>query len=172
MTPTTDAAQRPAFAEASAHKRTAYLAWLTVCLLWGTTYLGIRIALETIPPALLGGLRFTVAGLLLIALLAARGEQGDQQEAGHGEPKATEQRRWNGLERDADAEVRRAPQQADGEPREVRGALVRRSLGEGGALRGVRRRRHPYRLPDNPEHVVRVTKGGAHGPPCVAAFSR
>jgi drug/metabolite transporter (DMT)-like permease len=74
MTPTTDAAQRPAFAEASAHKRTAYLAWLTVCLLWGTTYLGIRIALETIPPALLGGLRFTVAGLLLIALLAARGE--------------------------------------------------------------------------------------------------
>src|SRR6267143_4356674 len=74
MTPTSDAAQRPAFAEASAHKRTAYLAWLTVCLLWGTTYLGIRIALETIPPALLGGLRFTVAGLLLIALLAARGE--------------------------------------------------------------------------------------------------
>jgi drug/metabolite transporter (DMT)-like permease len=74
MTPTTDAAQRPAFAEASAHKRTAYLAWLTVCLLWGTTYLGIRIALETIPPALLGGLRFTVAGLLLIAVLAARGE--------------------------------------------------------------------------------------------------
>ncbi|HKC56349.1 MAG TPA: EamA family transporter [Vicinamibacterales bacterium] len=74
MTPTTDAAQRSASAEASARTRTAYLAWLTVCVLWGTTYLGIRVALETIPPALLGGLRFTVAGLLLIAVLAARGE--------------------------------------------------------------------------------------------------
>jgi drug/metabolite transporter (DMT)-like permease len=74
MTPTTDAAQRHASAEASARSRTAYVAWLTVCVLWGTTYLGIRIALETIPPALLGGLRFTVAGLLLIAVLRARGE--------------------------------------------------------------------------------------------------
>jgi len=74
MTPTTDAAQRHASAEASARTRTAYVAWLTVCVLWGTTYLGIRIALETIPPALLGGLRFTVAGLLLIAVLRARGE--------------------------------------------------------------------------------------------------
>src|SRR5258705_2068979 len=74
MTPMTDAAQRSASAEAAARTRTAYLAWLTVCVLWGTTYLGIRVALETIPPALLGGLRFTVAGLLLIAVLAARGE--------------------------------------------------------------------------------------------------
>jgi len=43
MTPTTERAQRPP-SPSSAHKRTAYLAWLTVCLLWGTTYLGIRIA--------------------------------------------------------------------------------------------------------------------------------
>jgi len=27
--------------------RRAYLAWIAVCLIWGTTYLGIRIALET-----------------------------------------------------------------------------------------------------------------------------
>ena len=47
---------------------------MAVCLLWGTTYLGIRIALETIPPALVGGLRFTAAGILLVALLASRGE--------------------------------------------------------------------------------------------------
>jgi drug/metabolite transporter (DMT)-like permease len=64
MTSATDAAQR----------RTAYLAWVAVCVLWGTTYLGIRIALETIPPALVGGLRFTAAGILLIGLLASRGE--------------------------------------------------------------------------------------------------
>jgi drug/metabolite transporter (DMT)-like permease len=45
-----------------------------VCVLWGTTYLGIRIALETIPPALVGGLRFTAAGFLLVAMLAGRRE--------------------------------------------------------------------------------------------------
>jgi len=45
-----------------------------VCVLWGTTYLGIRIALETIPPALLGGIRYTAAGIVLSSILAARGE--------------------------------------------------------------------------------------------------
>lgn len=55
--------------------RTAYLAWLTVCLIWGTTYLAIRIALETIPPALVGGLRYTIAGAILAAVLSLRGER-------------------------------------------------------------------------------------------------
>ena len=54
--------------------RAAYLAWLAVCLIWGTTYLAIRIALETIPPALVGAIRFTLAGLVLLAILRARGE--------------------------------------------------------------------------------------------------
>jgi drug/metabolite transporter (DMT)-like permease len=44
-----------------------------VCLVWGTTYLAIRIALESIPPMLVGGLRFTVAGALLAAVLRLRG---------------------------------------------------------------------------------------------------
>jgi drug/metabolite transporter (DMT)-like permease len=74
VTPASHPQQSPAFAEASARRRNAYLAWIAVCVLWGTTYLGIRIALETVPPALVGGLRFTAAGLLLIAVLAARGE--------------------------------------------------------------------------------------------------
>lgn len=65
MTPIADARTR----------RTAYLAWMAVCVLWGTTYLGIRIALETIPPALVGGLRYTAAGLLLSTILASRGER-------------------------------------------------------------------------------------------------
>ena len=64
MTPSSD----------TGHRRTAYLAWIAVCVLWGTTYLGIRIALETIPPALVGGLRYAAAGTLLIGILAARGE--------------------------------------------------------------------------------------------------
>jgi drug/metabolite transporter (DMT)-like permease len=55
--------------------RSAYLAWLAVCLIWGTTYLGIRVALETIPPALVGGIRYAIAGTLLAAILRARGER-------------------------------------------------------------------------------------------------
>jgi drug/metabolite transporter (DMT)-like permease len=45
-----------------------------VCVIWGTTYLAIRIALETIPPFLMGGLRWTAAGCLLISVLKIRGE--------------------------------------------------------------------------------------------------
>src|SRR5438093_12584453 len=53
----------------------AYVAWVIVCLVWGTTYLAIRICLETVPPFLMGGLRFTVAGSLLATMLALRGER-------------------------------------------------------------------------------------------------
>ena len=57
------------------HERTlAYVAFATICLVWGTTYLGIRIALETIPPLLLTGSRFIVAGLIMIAVAKLRGE--------------------------------------------------------------------------------------------------
>jgi drug/metabolite transporter (DMT)-like permease len=52
----------------------AYLAWVFVCIVWGTTYLAIRICLETVPPLLMGGLRYTAAGLLMIAWMLARGE--------------------------------------------------------------------------------------------------
>jgi len=53
----------------------AYVAWAAVCLIWGTTYLAIRIALETIPPTLLGGLRFIVAGLILCLFIRVRGRR-------------------------------------------------------------------------------------------------
>lgn len=52
--------------------RTAYLAWMSVCVIWGTTYLAIRIALETIPPALVGAFRYISAGAVLMLVLAAR----------------------------------------------------------------------------------------------------
>jgi drug/metabolite transporter (DMT)-like permease len=54
-------------------QKRAYLAWVFVCLVWGTTYLAIRIALETVPPLLMGGMRFIVAGALLITVLKVRG---------------------------------------------------------------------------------------------------
>ena len=55
--------------------RTAYFAWIFVCLVWGTTYFAIRVALETIPPALIGAIRYTIAGLILAAVLHRRGER-------------------------------------------------------------------------------------------------
>jgi drug/metabolite transporter (DMT)-like permease len=55
--------------------RRAYFAWIAVCLIWGTTYLAIRISLETIPPLLMAAMRWMTAGTLLTLVLKARGEQ-------------------------------------------------------------------------------------------------
>lgn len=55
--------------------RLALLAWLTVCLVWGTTYLAIRIALESVPVALLAGLRWTAAGAIMIVALRLAGQR-------------------------------------------------------------------------------------------------
>ncbi len=41
------------------------LAFAAVYLIWGSTYLGIRFAIETIPPFLMAGVRFIVAGAIL-----------------------------------------------------------------------------------------------------------
>ncbi|WP_175409113.1 EamA family transporter [Streptomyces sp. TRM64462] len=43
-----------------------------VYVVWGSTYLGIRVVVETLPPFLSAGARFVVAGLVLAALLAWR----------------------------------------------------------------------------------------------------
>lgn len=53
----------------------AYTAWVIVCIVWGTTYLAIRICLETIPPFVMGGVRYVLAGGLLAAGLVMRGER-------------------------------------------------------------------------------------------------
>ena len=45
---------------------TAYLALAAVCLFWGTTYLGIRIADESIHPAVLMSMRYTISGSILL----------------------------------------------------------------------------------------------------------
>ena len=56
-------------------RRHAYFAWITVCLVWGTTYLAIRVALESIPPLLMAGMRYTAAGTILALVLKLRGER-------------------------------------------------------------------------------------------------
>jgi drug/metabolite transporter (DMT)-like permease len=55
------------------HHTRAYAAWIAVCLVWGTTYLGIRIGLETIPPFLMAAFRWTLAGVILLAAFVVRG---------------------------------------------------------------------------------------------------
>ena len=49
------------------------LALISVYLIWGSTYLGIRIALESYPPFLMAAIRFPLAGGLLYAFLRWRG---------------------------------------------------------------------------------------------------
>jgi drug/metabolite transporter (DMT)-like permease len=49
------------------------LALGSLYVIWGSTFLGIRIALEGFPPLLLAGLRFTIAGVLTYAWVRARG---------------------------------------------------------------------------------------------------
>ena len=51
----------------------AYLAFITVCVVWGTTYLGITVALETVPVLLVAGLRWMFAGVVMSALMLATG---------------------------------------------------------------------------------------------------
>lgn len=49
-------------------------AFAAIYLIWGSTYLGILIAIETIPPFVMVGVRYIVAGLLLYGWVAWRGE--------------------------------------------------------------------------------------------------
>jgi drug/metabolite transporter (DMT)-like permease len=50
------------------------LAFVTVSVVWGSTYLGIRVALESYAPFYLGAVRFTFAGALLYGVARLRGE--------------------------------------------------------------------------------------------------
>ncbi|MFL5808597.1 MAG: EamA family transporter, partial [Flavisolibacter sp.] len=49
-------------------------AFAAVYLIWGSTYLAIFIALKDIPPFLMAGARFFIAGLLLYVWCRVRGE--------------------------------------------------------------------------------------------------
>jgi drug/metabolite transporter (DMT)-like permease len=44
----------------------------TVYLVWGSTYLAIRVMVETMPPLLAAGARFSVAGAVMVAVLSLR----------------------------------------------------------------------------------------------------
>lgn len=56
-------------------KALAYGAWIAVCIIWGTTYLAIRVAVRTLPDVWLSGVRFAIAGTVMSLILKLRGEK-------------------------------------------------------------------------------------------------
>jgi drug/metabolite transporter (DMT)-like permease len=50
-----------------------WIALVTVWIVWGSTYFGIKVAVESMPPLLAGGSRFLVAGSILAVVVALRG---------------------------------------------------------------------------------------------------
>ncbi|HXH39875.1 MAG TPA: EamA family transporter [Thermoanaerobaculia bacterium] len=52
----------------------AYAAFAVVCVVWGTTYLAIRVAVTTMPPFLLTGARYLFAGVVLFIVAKLHGD--------------------------------------------------------------------------------------------------
>ncbi|WFB36618.1 EamA family transporter [Kiritimatiellota bacterium B12222] len=55
-----------------ASKKSLFFAFLGVYFIWGSTYLGIKIMVQTLPPLTLAGLRFFLAGIAMYAFLRLR----------------------------------------------------------------------------------------------------
>ncbi|MDP9158936.1 MAG: EamA family transporter [Acidobacteriota bacterium] len=57
------------------HRLAVIVAFGLVYLFWGSTYLGIDVAIQHIPPALMCALRFLIAGVLMLAFCYVRGRK-------------------------------------------------------------------------------------------------
>jgi len=60
------------------------LAFVAIYLVWGSTYLAIRYAVETIPPLVTAGIRHTMAGGILLVWAYARGYRPRREHWGAG----------------------------------------------------------------------------------------
>ena len=56
------------------HRIRLFLSFFAIYILWGTTFLAIRIAVEELPPLFAAGARFFTAGVLLYAFMRVKGE--------------------------------------------------------------------------------------------------
>ena len=63
--------------------RSAWLALAIVYVVWGSTYLGIDLAVRTMPPFLMASVRFLIAGPLLYVWATRRGDRNDRPTARH-----------------------------------------------------------------------------------------
>jgi drug/metabolite transporter (DMT)-like permease len=52
--------------------RVALLVWLCLCLIWGSTWLGIKLGLRDLPPLTFAGIRFALAAMVLGVIIALR----------------------------------------------------------------------------------------------------
>src|SRR5215472_13463622 len=58
---------------AAPKKTLVIIAFAALYLIWGSTYLGIRFSIETIPPFLMAGARFLLAGAIMYAIAWSQG---------------------------------------------------------------------------------------------------
>ncbi|MGZ4104476.1 MAG: EamA family transporter, partial [Actinomycetota bacterium] len=65
----------------------AWIALITVYIIWGSTYLAIRVAVRTVPPFLAAGGRWFAAGLIMLAFGFRKGAAGKR-------PKRPSARQW------------------------------------------------------------------------------
>jgi drug/metabolite transporter (DMT)-like permease len=72
--------RRPTSTRGRAHTIKLALAFAAIYLVWGSTYLAIRYAVETIPPLVTAGIRHSIAGGILLAWAWARGFRPTRQE--------------------------------------------------------------------------------------------
>jgi drug/metabolite transporter (DMT)-like permease len=56
-------------------KTKVWIALLALYIVWGSTYLGIKVAIETIPPFFHAGIRFLISGIILMVWQRAAGQQ-------------------------------------------------------------------------------------------------
>lgn len=55
-------------------KSKIWLALIALYIVWGSTYLGIKVTIETIPPFFHAGIRFLISGIILVAWQRAAGQ--------------------------------------------------------------------------------------------------
>ncbi len=69
---------------------------LTLYFVWGSTYIGIKVSVETIPPFLMASVRFLIAGAILLAweVLATRRLRGDPDVPPDERPALPSRREW------------------------------------------------------------------------------
>jgi putative membrane protein PagO len=72
--------------QGSSVMRVQAFAYASLCLIWGTTWLAIRVVVHDVPPLQAAALRFVIAGLLLLGMALAQRRQW---------PRGTEQ--WNAV---------------------------------------------------------------------------
>src|SRR6476620_3926583 len=78
--PTTQSAA----SRARAHTVKLALAFVAIYVIWGSTYLAIRYAVETIPPLVTAGIRHSMAGGILLAWACAHGYRPRREHWGAG----------------------------------------------------------------------------------------